>query len=51
MSPQSMCATSTVITTRTIKDFAGVIKHGQTTKDKIKVEYNTGPFTTGRDWW
>lgn len=31
-------------------DFS-TIKPGQTSADTLTVEYNTGAFTTGRDWW
>eukprot|EP00536_Pseudo-nitzschia_multiseries_P009722 jgi/Psemu1/288639/fgenesh1_pg.279_\ len=32
------------------KNFAN-IRSGQTTSERLTVEYNTGAFTTGRDWW
>lgn len=29
----------------------GIIQPGEITADSLTVEYNTGEFTTGRDWW
>lgn len=29
----------------------GIIPPGELPEDKLTVEYNTGAFTTGRDWW
>jgi len=33
------------------KDFAGILQNGQSTNETMRVEYNTGFGTTGRDWW
>jgi hypothetical protein len=29
----------------------GIIQPGEIPSDRMQVEYNTGAFTTGRDWW
>ncbi|CAM1503620.1 Fc.00g012110.m01.CDS01 [Cosmosporella sp. VM-42] len=29
----------------------GIIQSGELAGDQLEVEYNTGAFTTGRDWW